>query len=178
MLDLIERERKDALANDENFSAMPADEVERRLATSTDPFLTMYGWRKGAPPGGKLDLRLFIHDSVEYPTPKVFVHVWVGSGNIDSGVDTFLANVDSRFPRLTRPEYPGLAEGDPHKFPLPPGIKRLDFELALPAPLEESVYLGNICLMQLDNYAAGRMFGRGVFPFAVRAIFPLPPPRR
>ena len=33
---------------------------------------------------------------------SLFAHVWVGSGNIDPTVGTFLLNVDQRFPRRTR----------------------------------------------------------------------------
>ncbi len=178
LVELMERESKESLANDENFSALPAQEIERNLKESEDPFLSGFGWKKGAPPGGRLGLRLFIYNSPTAPTERLFVHVWVGSGNIEPSLDSFLANVDTRFPRLTRPEYPGLGEGDPHFAPLRPGIRRLDFELTLPSPLEESIYMGNICLMQLESHGVGRYLGRGVFPFAVRAVFPMPPPAR
>ena len=178
LLALAEREQKESLTNDENFSVLTPQEVARNLTETKDPFLHGYGWKKGASPGGRLGLRLFIFNSETALTEGVFVHVWVGSGNIDPDLRAFLGNVDTRFPRLTRPEYPGLAEGDPHPSPMPPGVRRLDFELTLPAPLDESVYLGNICLMQLDHYGVGRYLGRGVFPFTVRAIFPLPPVRR
>jgi hypothetical protein len=33
----------------------------------------------------------------------LFAHAWVGSGNVDPAVGTFLLNVDTRFPRLTEP---------------------------------------------------------------------------
>lgn len=177
ILDVIEKGKEESRASDENFTALTPGDIERNLKAK-DPFLSGYGWRKGAPPGGRLHLRTFIWNSESEPTPMVYAHVWVGSGNIDPAVDTFLANVDARFPRLTRPEYPGLAEGDPHRAPLSSGLKRLDFDLTLPSPLEESVYMGNICLMQLADFGVGRFLGRGVFPFAVRAVFPFPPPTK
>jgi hypothetical protein len=39
---------------------------------------------------------------------SLYVHVWVGSGNVDPVVGTFLLNVDTHFPRLTQPKTFGL----------------------------------------------------------------------
>jgi hypothetical protein len=47
-------------------------------------------------------------------------------------------------------------------------MKRLNFSLAVPSSVEETVYMGNICLMQLGSHKVGRYLGRAAFPFAVR----------
>jgi hypothetical protein len=168
---LIEKEKGESRGRSENFAATPQDKIERALRDTDVPMLSGYGWTKRAAPGGRIDLMLFIANA---DAPNVFVHVWVGSGNIDPVVGTFLLNVDPRFPRLTRPEHPGLADfaGDPHPFPMQPGTKRLNFSLAIPSPIEESVYLGNICLMQCAGHGIGREVGRAVFPFAVGSAPP------
>lgn len=170
ILEAIEKEKGEGGSSDENFTAITPDEIEKKVREARSPFLSGYGWTKEAPPGGRIELRVFIWNSESKPASDIYVHVWVGSGNVDPAVGTFLLNTDARFPRLTRPEYPGLEVGDPHRFPLPPGLKRLNFDLTLPSSLEESVYLGNICLMRLASHDVGRYLGRGVFPFAVRAV--------
>lgn len=171
ILEAIESEKEDSRSSGENFSAITPDEIEKGLLREAKtPFLSGFAWTKGTAPGGRIGLRVFIWNSESEPASDIYVHVWVGTGNVDPMVGTFLLNVDARFPRLTRPEHPGLREGDPHRFPLPPGLKRLNFDLTVPSPLEESVYLGNICLMRLVSHDVGQYLGRGVFPFAVHAV--------
>jgi hypothetical protein len=172
ILEALERDKEENRSSDENFTELTPDDVEAKLRDAKSPFLSGFGWTKAAPPGGRIELRVFIWNSESNPASNIYVHVWIGSGNVDPAVGTFLLNSDARFPRLTRPEYPGLEAGDPHPFPLPPGLERLDFDLRLPSSLEESAYLGNICLMQLASHDVGRYLGRGVFPFAVRADSP------
>ncbi len=166
LLETIENARAESRSRNENFTGITKDDIGKKTKAK-DPFLSGFGWTKETPPGGRIDLRLFIGNA---GVANIYVHVWVGSGNIDPVVGTFLTNVDPRFPRLTEPSFPGLAEfpGVPHPFPLPPGAKRLDFSLAVPASVEESIYLGNICLMQLEGFTVGRHVARAVFPFAVR----------
>lgn len=177
ILEAITREQKNSRDHNNDFTALSPDAVEKNLKADKAPFLSGFGWSSQTPAGGLLELRTFIWNSESNPAPNIYVHVWVGSGNIDPAPGTFLLNVDSRFPRLTRPEHPGLTTGDPHEFPLSPGLKRLDFALRLPSDLEESTYLGNICLMQLASHDVGRYLGRGVFPFAVRGGAPSHPNR-
>jgi hypothetical protein len=154
-------------ARGQHFSALAQPAVAKRLGAPETPFLGMIAWSKQTPPGGKLDLAVFVFNSDTNPMPDLYIHVWVGSGNIDPNVGTFLLNVDPRFPRLTRPEFPGLLVGDPHPFPLQPGNKRVNFSIDVPSSVEETVYMGNICLMQLASHNIGKYLGRAVFPFAV-----------
>jgi hypothetical protein len=161
--------KADSDARGHHFTALSQPTVAKRLADPETPFLGMIAWSKQTPPGARVDLSVFVFNSDTNPTPDIYIHVWVGSGNIDQNIGTFLLNVDPRFPRLTRPEFPGLLVGDPHPFPLhPPGTKRLNFSLAVPSSVEETVYIGNICLMQLGGHKVGRYLGRAAFPFAVR----------
>jgi hypothetical protein len=151
----------------QHFTVLAQSAVSKRLANPETPFLGMIAWSKQTPPGGKVDLSVFVFNSDTNPTPDLYVHVWVGSGNVDPNVGTFLLNIDPRFPRLTRPEFPGLLVGDPHPFPLQPGNKRLNFSIDVPSSVEETVYMGNICLMQVASHNVGKYLGRAAFPFAV-----------
>jgi hypothetical protein len=96
------------------------------------------------------------------PTQAIwlFGHVWVGSGNVDPTVGTFLLNVDPRFPRLTQPAFSGLT--------LAAGASAtLTFALKVPSTVEKTNYLGNSSLMQFNWHDVGTYLDRGVFVFAV-----------
>jgi hypothetical protein len=164
----IERQKAASQRSKEQFAAMAPADLEKKVSAKQVPSLGMFSWSKVTAPGGQVEVSVFVLNPESNPAPNLYVHVWVGSGNIDPVVGTFLSNVDTRFPRLTRPENPGLVEGDPHPFPLSPGLKRLNFFLAVPPDIEESVYLGNICVMQLNGHGVGKYLDRGVFQFSVR----------
>ena len=91
---------------------------------------------------------------------SLFAHVWIGSGNVDPVVGTFLSNVDPRFPRLTEPPVFGLT--------LAPGASaHLTFTIKVPATAEKTNYIGNSCLMQFNWHDTGKYLDRGVIVFAV-----------
>ena len=90
----------------------------------------------------------------------LYMHVWIGSGNVDPTVGTFLLNVDTRFARLTEPAAFGLS--------LAPGASsRFDFTITVPATVQRTKYLGASCLMRFNYNDVGQYLDRGVFPFAV-----------
>jgi hypothetical protein len=164
----IEQHREASRQNGQQVTTVATADLEKNLSAKQVPSLGMFSWPKATAPGGRLELAVFVLNPESNPAPNIYVHVWVGSGNVDPTVGTFLLNIDTRFPRLTRPENPGLVDGDPHPFPLSPGLKRLNFSFAVPPDIEESVYLGNICVMQLDGHGIGKYLDRGVFQFSVR----------
>lgn len=164
----IEQHKDASQRSGKQFASLAAADLEKSVSAKPAPSIGMFSWSRATAPGGKVELNVFVVNPESNPAPNLYVHVWVGSGNIDPTLGTFLLNVDTRFPRLTRPENPGLVEGDPHPFPLSPGTKRLDFFLAVPPDIEESVYLGNICVMQLNGHGVGKYLARAVFQFSVR----------
>src|SRR5262245_13765277 len=83
----------------------------------------------------------------------LFAHVWVGSGNPDRNVGTFLSNIDTRFPRLTQPTFSGLT--------LAAGASAiLNFTLKIPSSVEKTNYIGNSCLMQFNWHDVGTYLDR------------------
>jgi len=168
ILGSIAQQKEVTQTSGEQFASIAPADLEKSVKAAKAPSFGMFSWPKMTAPGGRLDMSVFVLNPESNPAPNIYVHVWVGSANVDPTVGTFLLNVDGRFARLTRPEHPGLIDGDPHPFPLSPGLKRLNFSFAVPPDIEESVYLGNICLMQLDGYGVGKYLDRGVFPFSVR----------
>jgi hypothetical protein len=143
----------------EHFTALTPEEVEKKLRRVNSPMITSQGWG-GAPPGGTVNYSVGIYNPDPTQAIWTFAHVWVGSGNIDPVVGTFLLNVDTRFPRLTQPDFAGLN--------IPPGgSTTLNFTLAVPASVERTNYIGNTCLMQFNWHDVGTYYDRGVFVFKV-----------
>lgn len=159
----------------ETFAALTLDEAKTRLSASADPFFGGFGWSLSAPPGGVILGRV----SVNFPQPEaipaesnIYVHVWVGPGNVDPDVGRFLLNVDPRFPRLSEPKVPGLQPGVSQvpEIPVFGGRSLLAFGLRVPYDVEPSVYLGNMCLMRRAAFSVGEVLGRTSFAFRVRGV--------
>lgn len=146
----------------ENFTAVTPEDIERKLRRANSPMIvSQFGsWTGPTPPGGTLSYNVGIYNPDPTQAIWLFAHVWVGSGNIDPSVGTFLLNVDTRFPRLTLPAFAGLT--------LASGAATvLNFTLNVPAAVERTNYLGNCCLMRFNWHDVGSYLDRGVFVFTV-----------
>ena len=143
----------------EHFTAVTAEEIEKKLKRVNSPMIVSQGW-SGTTPGGTFPYSLGIYNPDPTQAIWLFAHVWVGSGNVDPTVGTFLLNVDTRFPRLTEPPVFGLT--------LAPGASAtLNFTIKVPSTVEKTNYIGNSCLMQLNWHDIGKYLDRGVIVFAV-----------
>lgn len=143
----------------EHFTAVTVEEIERKLKRVNSPMIITQGW-SNTTPGGTFTYSLGIHNPDLTQAIWLFAHVWVGSGNVDPTVGTFLSNVDTRFPRLTQPQFSGAN--------LAPGASMtLNFSIKVPSTVEKTNYLGNSCLMQFNWHDIGSYLDRGVFVFAV-----------
>ena len=143
----------------EHFTSVTPEEITKKLKRSMSPMIVSQGWNSTTP-GGTVNYNLGIYNLDSPDAIWLFAHVWVGSGNIDPIVGTFLLNVDTRFPRLTQPKMDGLALA-------PDASATLKFALKVPSTVEKSNYLGNSCLMQLNWHDVGSYLDRGVFVFGV-----------
>jgi hypothetical protein len=151
------------------------EHVEAKVRAAS-PFFIGSSWDSAAPPGGVINLRTFISNP-NHPdlATDIYVHVFVGSGNVDPVIGTSLMNVDVRFPRLTRPGPFGLRPGmmAPDTSGWPPDVMSLEFNLQIPSGIEETNYLGNICLIQLGGVASietGQLLARDRFVFSVPSL--------
>lgn len=143
----------------EHFTALTPEEIERKLKRVKSPMIVSQGWNSTTL-GGTVNYSLGIHNPDPIQAFNLFGHVWVGSGNIDPVVGTFLLNVDTRFPRLTQPVVFGLT--------LAPGASgTLSYALKVPATVEKTNYIGNSCLMRFNWHDIGDYLDRGVFVFGV-----------
>lgn len=144
---------------DEHFTSLKPEEIEAKLKRVNSPMIVSQSW-SGTTPGGTFNYSVGIHNPDPIAAGDLYAHVWVGSGNVDPTVGTFLINVDPRFPRLTQPPFFGLT--------LATGASTtLNFSIKVPTTVEKTVYLGNSCLMQLNYHDVGKYLDRGSFPFNV-----------
>ena len=143
----------------EHFTAVTPEDIARKLKRVNSPMIVSQGW-SNTTAGGTFNYGLGIYNPDPTQAIWLFAHVWVGSGNVDPGVGTFLSNVDTRFPRLTLPKFAGLT--------LAPGASAtLNFSIKVPASIDKTNYLGNSCLMQFNWHDVGKYLDRGVFVFEV-----------
>ena len=157
--DAIAKHKREREDKDEHFTALKPEEITAKLKRVNSPMIVSQSW-SGTTSGGTFTYSIGIQNPDPVSAGSLYVHVWVGSGNVDPVVGTFLINVDPRFPRLTQPPFFGAT--------LAPGANTtLSFSIKVPATVEKTVYLGNSCLMQLNYHDVGMYLDRGCFPFNV-----------
>ena len=153
------KQQKRLVKKGENFTAVTPEDIERKLKRVNSPMIISQGWGNTTP-GGTINYNLGLYNPDPSQAIWLFAHVWVGSGNIDPTVGTFLLNVDMRFPRLTQPKFSGLT--------LAAGASTvLSLTLKVPTAIEKTNYLGNSCLMQFNWHDIGTYLDRSVFVFEV-----------
>jgi hypothetical protein len=137
----------------DQYTSFRPDEIERMLSLSNNPWIIGYGFNTSTP-GGTLPLSVGIYNPGALNGTNLYIHVWIGSGIVDPTGDTFLLNVDTRFPRLTEPGFPGLIVNS---------LSTADINLTLdiPATIEKTKYLLNICLMKI-SWRERIIFDRGI----------------
>jgi hypothetical protein len=144
----------------EHFTSVTPEEIERKLKRVNSPMIVSQAWGDTTP-GGTLGYGFGIYNPDATVAGSLYAHVWVGSGNIDPTVGTYLLNVDTRFPRLTQPKAFALT--------LDPGAwSTLHFDIKVPSSVEKTNYIGNSCLMQFDWHDVGTYLDRSVFVFEVK----------
>jgi hypothetical protein len=143
----------------ENFTAITPEQIEEKFKRINSPMIVGQGW-SNTTPGGTVAYSVTVYNPDPITVGRLFVHVWVGPGNVDPNTGSFLLNVDNRFPRLTQTATLGfsLASG---------ASTTLSFSLAVPSTVQKTGYIGNSCLMQFNWHDIGKYLDRGVFVFDV-----------
>jgi hypothetical protein len=144
----------------DHFTSLTPEQIRKKLKRVNSPFITWSGWSDSWR-GGTFNYYVGIYNPDPTDATQLFVHVWVGPGNIDPNLSTFLLNVDTRFPRLALPAFPGLTVA-------PSTAGTLIFALTVPTTVEPTNYFGNSCLMQFGNWNdPGTYLDRHIFIFTV-----------
>ena len=157
-MEAIEKEKR--RYRGQNFTELKSEDVQRKLKRLKSPFISSRHGVIGASGGNNP-----LHVGIWNPDPSqaiwLFAHAWVGFGNVDPVVGTFLLNVDTCFPRLTEPAFFGAS--------INPSSSLDDQFRAWRCRRErkKTNYLGNTCLMEFNWHDVGVYLDRGVWPFTV-----------
>lgn len=143
----------------EHFTAVSEEELERKFMRVNSPMIVFQSWHSTTQ-GGTMTYNVGIYNPDPVSVGSLYLQIWVGSGNVVNNVGSFLANVDTRFPRLTEPTFTGITLA-------PGGNTTVSFNLNIPVSVEETQYLGNCCLMKLNYHDVGTYLDRGCFPIQV-----------
>jgi len=150
----IQREKRHY--REQNFTEVTSEDIARKLRRLKSPMIVFQGWSGSAPAGGTINYSVGIWNPDPSEAIWLFAHAWVGSGNVDPLVGTFLLNIDTRFPRLTEPAFAGASIG--------PSSSLTSVSTSR---LQKTNYIGNTCLMQFNWHDVGAYLDRSVWPFTV-----------
>jgi hypothetical protein len=156
----IEEEKSRYQDQNLTFVALNPKDIERKLRRMKSPIIVAQSWDSSVPAGGTIRYDVAVWNPDPTEAFFVFAHVWVGSGNVDPVVGTFLLNVDTRFPRLLEPEPFGATIQ-------PSSLFHIIFALKVPTGVQKTSYFLNVCLMQARFFDVGVFLDRGGVPFKV-----------
>jgi hypothetical protein len=156
----VQKLQRAAERKDWNFTTPTDDELTAKLRRAKSPMIVFQGWSGSAPPGGLINYQIGINNPDPTDWIWLFVHLFIGPGNMVGNTGMALIPVDERFPRLTLPEFDGLqiASG---------ATETLDFRIPVPAGVEATNYLGNSFLFQSTWHNPGKYIDRSLFVFQV-----------
>jgi len=160
ILEEIERHRKEAKEKKLKFTAPTKKQIWKKLIKENSPMIYFQSWGSTTP-GGTLNYNVGIKNPD--PTRRIwmFNHVFIGPANMVSDTGQALCTVDTRFPRLTLPDFTGLA--------LDPGASEtLSYSIEVPNNVECTNYIGNSFLFRANWHDIGEYFDRSIFVFEVQ----------
>ena len=137
----------------DQFTSLGPNEIERMLGGPNNPWIFGYGFNNSTP-GGTVPLSVGIYNPGASQVNNLYVHVWIGSGIVDPTGDTFLLNVDTRFPCLTEPDFNGVSVS-----PLTGAAVKMTLDI--PATIEKTKYMLHMCLMKI-SWRERIIFDRGI----------------
>src|SRR5262245_24244312 len=155
----MEKQKREHEDRGEQFRSVTPEEIEKKLKRVNSPIFVGEWWTGQTTPGGTLNCGLTIYNPDATRANNLYAHVWVGAGNADPTVGTFLLNVDTRFPRVTQPAaFGGLTL-------VPGSFASLVFALKVSTTVEKATYTGQSCLMRASWFDTGQYLDRAMFVF-------------
>jgi len=157
LLEDIEDLRREAREEGKNLVVRDTGQLLEKLQGTNTPMFTTVGWNATTTHSpGKFDFYVTFFNPDPTAWIWVFGHAFIGPALLPADVGQAMALVDTRFPRLTQPDYPGLN--------LQPGAGgRLDFSLPVPKNIEPTTYLGNCFLFFCTYFDVADYFDRCQF---------------
>ena len=117
------------------------------------------GWNSAAP-HGTINYSVGIHNPDPDQKFWLFCPVFVGLAKIVTDVSDAASAVDSRYARLTMPDFDGLSINSG-------ATSSLNFSLPIPTNVERTNYLGNCFLFMSTWHDLGEYLDRSLFVFKV-----------
>jgi hypothetical protein len=156
----VQKLQREAKRQGWNFTTPTDDQLKEKLGRAKSPMIVFQGWSGSAAPGGSISYQVGINNPDPTNWIWLFVHLFIGPGNMVPNTGPALAPFDDRFPRLTLPDFDGLqiASG---------ATETLDFQIPVPAGVEATNYLGNSFLFQSTWHDPGDYIDRSLFVFEV-----------
>jgi hypothetical protein len=157
LLEDIENLRREAREQGKHLVVRDAAQLLEKLQSTNTPMFTTVGWNATTTHSpGTFDFQVTFFN----PDPTAYVwvygYVFIGPALLPADVGQALALADTRFPRLTKPDYPGLnlqsGSGGLLKFSLP-----------VPKNIEPTNYLGNCFLFFCTYFGVADYFDRRQF---------------
>lgn len=160
VLALIAEAERAAKEKGDTFTGLTEREIMEKLNSVNTPFLYFQSWSSSTPAGGSINYNTGVFNPDPVNRFWMYAHAFVGPANPVTDTGIALLNVDTRFPRLTQPSFPGLT--------LAPGASAtLSFNLSVPGGIQPSNYLGNTFLFHGEYHGIGSYYARGFWPFIV-----------
>jgi hypothetical protein len=144
----------------EHFQSIAPEDLEAKLKRANSPMIISQGW-SSTTPGGSVNYSVQIYNPDPVTAFALYVHIFVGLGNVVSDAGLFLLNVDERFPQLTEPAAFGLtiASG---------ASANVSFTINVPGTIDKSKYVGNTAVLQFSPFNdIGAYIDRSVWVFTV-----------
>lgn len=160
ILEEIERHKQQAKKKKLSFTGATREQLERKLAKTKSPMIVFQSWGGTTTSPGTINYNVGIRNPDAFGHIWLFVHLFIGPANMVPNVGAALATADSRFPRLTLPEFAGLSIASG-------ATETLSFSIPVPANIESGNYLGNSFLFLADWHDVGDYVDRSVFVFEI-----------
>jgi hypothetical protein len=160
LLEELEKRRAEAESEGLNFIAPTEEQLLKRIRGDHSPSITWQTIPSAAAPGGTAPYNLGIFNPDPINWAWLFVHMFIGPAHLASQMDEAVSAVDTRFPRLTLPAYPGL-------FLLAGASQTLSFNIRVPRGIEPSNYFGTTFLFQSVWFGPNMNLDRTSFVFEV-----------
>lgn len=154
----VEKHKKEN--KEKHFDAITPEETEEKLKRVNSPYIMSLGYG-GSTPGGTLSFSVGIYNPDPVSFNSLFVSTFVGTGNIDPVLGTFLLNVDTRFATLTAPN------NSSGQTLAPSTSATFSYSLPVPATVQKTTYMVNACLFMRGWFETGTYYDRASFALVV-----------
>jgi hypothetical protein len=156
----VARLEKEAQKEGRVFVGITEKQLKKKLARTKSPMIVGSAWSGSVPAGQTLTYDSYLFNPDPTLAFRLFVHFFVGPGNMVPDAGAALSSVDTRFPRLTLPKWIGITLGVQ-------SYRQLTFSVQIPVGIPRTNYLGNAFLFSGNILAVDDVLDRASAIFEV-----------